>query len=161
MNPEQLVDEECEYVNLIEAAPQEEFDKNCFLTFLKLFLLILLLLMSLKPDVKLPPKSTKKSLPAYPDAPKLELKKPPKRLACASTKPRDTSTMEVPFKMSVGKECEKIKFFEKHKTKRKALHDIRLSKTLSNSSKGVDLHVATMKSARGRNYSFGGSCSEG
>jgi hypothetical protein len=23
------VDEDCEYVNLIEAAPQEEFDKNC------------------------------------------------------------------------------------------------------------------------------------
>uniref|UniRef100_A0A2N9FCZ4 Aspartic peptidase DDI1-type domain-containing protein n=1 Tax=Fagus sylvatica TaxID=28930 RepID=A0A2N9FCZ4_FAGSY len=28
-------------------------------------------------------------------------------------------------------------------------------------SKGVDLHVATMKSARGRNYSFGGSRLEG
>ena len=30
VNPQQLVDEECEYVNFIEAAPQEEFDKNCF-----------------------------------------------------------------------------------------------------------------------------------
>ena len=29
-NPQQLVDEKCEYVNLIEAAPQGEFTKNCF-----------------------------------------------------------------------------------------------------------------------------------
>jgi hypothetical protein len=28
VNQQQLVDEECEYVNLIEAAPQEEFDKK-------------------------------------------------------------------------------------------------------------------------------------
>jgi hypothetical protein len=46
VNPQQLVDEECEYVNFIEAAPQEEFNKNCFLTLLKLFLLILLFLMN-------------------------------------------------------------------------------------------------------------------
>uniref|UniRef100_A0A2N9FD69 Retrotransposon gag domain-containing protein n=1 Tax=Fagus sylvatica TaxID=28930 RepID=A0A2N9FD69_FAGSY len=30
VNPQQLVDEECEYVNFIEATPQEEFNKNCF-----------------------------------------------------------------------------------------------------------------------------------
>ena len=30
VNPQQLVDEKCEYVNLIKAAPQEEFDKNIF-----------------------------------------------------------------------------------------------------------------------------------
>ncbi len=28
-----LVDEDCEYVNLIETAAQEEFDKNCFFFF--------------------------------------------------------------------------------------------------------------------------------
>ena len=31
VNPQQLVDEECEYVNLIEVAPQEEFDNHCYL----------------------------------------------------------------------------------------------------------------------------------
>jgi hypothetical protein len=46
VNSQQLVDEECEYVNFIKAASQEEFDKNCFLTLLKLFLLILLFLLS-------------------------------------------------------------------------------------------------------------------
>ena len=30
VNPQQLVDEECEYVNFIETTPQEEFNKNCF-----------------------------------------------------------------------------------------------------------------------------------
>ena len=30
VNPQQLVDEECEYVNFIEAASQEEFNKKCF-----------------------------------------------------------------------------------------------------------------------------------
>jgi hypothetical protein len=45
--------------------------------------------------------------------------------------------------------------------KRKVLQDTRLSKKLLNSSKGVALHVARMKSARGSNYSFGGSRSEG
>ena len=30
VNPRQLVDEECEYVNFFEAAPQEEFNNNCF-----------------------------------------------------------------------------------------------------------------------------------
>jgi hypothetical protein len=59
--------------------------------------------------------------------------------------------------MSMGEEGEKIKTFESHKTKRKTLQDTRLSRTLLNSSKGVVLHVARMKNARGRNYSFGGS----
>uniref|UniRef100_A0A2N9IV22 Retrotransposon gag domain-containing protein n=1 Tax=Fagus sylvatica TaxID=28930 RepID=A0A2N9IV22_FAGSY len=63
----------------------------------------------------------------------------------------------VPSKMSMGEEGEKIKTFESHKTKRKTLQDTRLSRTLLNRSKGVALHVARMKSARGRNYSFGGS----
>jgi hypothetical protein len=31
VNPQQLVDEECEYVNFIEAAPQEEFNNHCYL----------------------------------------------------------------------------------------------------------------------------------
>ena len=30
VNHQQLVDEDCEYLNLIEAAPQGEFVKNCF-----------------------------------------------------------------------------------------------------------------------------------
>ena len=30
VNQQHLVDEDCEYVNLIKAAPHEEFDKNCF-----------------------------------------------------------------------------------------------------------------------------------
>jgi hypothetical protein len=61
--------------------------------------------------------------------------------------------MEVPSKLSVGCEGEIIKFFERHKTKRKTLHDIILSRKLLNSSKGVNLHVSRIKSARGRNYS--------
>jgi hypothetical protein len=69
--------------------------------------------------------------------------------------------VEVPSKMSVDqvieKEGEKTKFFERHKTKRKALQDTRLLKKLLNSSKGVALHVTRMKSVRERNYSFGGS----
>jgi hypothetical protein len=69
--------------------------------------------------------------------------------------------VEVPSKMSVGKECEKIKTFERHKMKRKTLQDTRLSRKLLNSSKGVALHVARMKSARGRNYCFGESRSKG
>uniref|UniRef100_A0A2N9GX15 Uncharacterized protein n=1 Tax=Fagus sylvatica TaxID=28930 RepID=A0A2N9GX15_FAGSY len=98
-------------------------------------------------------------------APKLRLKKTPKGLALASIEPHATSAMEVPSKESVDQEVEKadekIKFFEKHKTKRKVLQDTRLSKKLLNSSKGVALHVARMKSARGSNYSFGGSLSGG
>ena len=114
---------------------------------------------------KNPPRSKKKSLPLYPDATKLELKQPLRDLTCASTEPRDTSTVEVPSKMSmdqeIKKEGEKTKFFERHKTKRRALHETRLSKKLLNSFKGVALHVARMKSARGSNYSFGGSRSGG
>uniref|UniRef100_A0A2N9FAX8 Aspartic peptidase DDI1-type domain-containing protein n=1 Tax=Fagus sylvatica TaxID=28930 RepID=A0A2N9FAX8_FAGSY len=69
----------------------------------------------------------------------------------------------IPSKMSVEieKEGEKIKTFERHKTKRKVFQDTRLSKKLLNSSKGVALHVARMKSVRGSNYSFGGSRSGG
>uniref|UniRef100_A0A2N9IRU3 Retrotransposon gag domain-containing protein n=1 Tax=Fagus sylvatica TaxID=28930 RepID=A0A2N9IRU3_FAGSY len=102
-----------------------------------------------------PPRSKKKSLLAYPDAPKLKLKQPPRDLPCASIEPHATYTVKVPSKMSVEKEGEKIKTFEGHKTKRKALQDTKLSRKLLNSSKGVDLHVARMKSARGSSYSFG------
>ena len=112
-----------------------------------------------------PPRSKNKSLPTYPDAPKLELEQPPRDLTCASTEPRDTSIVEVSSKMSVDqvieKEGEKTKYFERHKTKRRALHETRLSKKLMNSFKGVALHVARMKSAKGSNYSFGGSRSGG
>uniref|UniRef100_A0A2N9HZX0 Retrotransposon gag domain-containing protein n=1 Tax=Fagus sylvatica TaxID=28930 RepID=A0A2N9HZX0_FAGSY len=98
-------------------------------------------------------------------APKLGLTKTSKVLPLASIEPHATSTVEVPSKISVDqeieKEGEKTKFFERHKTKRKELQDTRLSKKLLNSSKGVALHVARMKSARGRNYSFGGSRSGG
>ena len=86
---------------------------------------------------------------------------PPRDLPCASIESHATFTVEVPSKMSVGKEGEKTKFFERHKTKRKALQDTRLLKKLLNSSKGVALHVARMKSAKGSNYSFGGSRSGG
>ena len=110
---------------------------------------------------KKPPRSKKKSLLAYPDAPKLKLKQPPRDLPCASIEPHATYTVEVPSKMSVEKEGEKIKTFEGHKTKRKALQDTRLLKKLLNSSKWVALHVTRMKSAKGSNYSFGGSRSGG
>ena len=178
------MDEECEYVNLIEAAPQEEFDNHCYLDPFKTFPVHSIASSKLKPNVKLsdfsslldssqmleeeqvvvvekPSRSKKKSLLAYSGAPKLKLKLPPRGLQCASIEPHATYTVEVPSKMSVGKECEKIKTFERHKMKRKALQDTRLSRKLLNSSKGVALHVARMKSARGRNYSFGGSRSEG
>jgi hypothetical protein len=188
VNPQQLVDEECEYVNFIEAAPQEEFNKNCFSNPFETLPVNFVASIELKPDVKLsdlsylldssqmleeekvvvaekPPRSKKKSLLAYPVAPELKLKKTPKGLPCASIEPHATSTVEVPSKMSVDQEVEKAgektKFFERHKTKRKELQDTRLSKKLLNSSKGVALHVARMKSARGRNYLFGGFCSGG
>uniref|UniRef100_A0A2N9EU63 Retrotransposon gag domain-containing protein n=1 Tax=Fagus sylvatica TaxID=28930 RepID=A0A2N9EU63_FAGSY len=116
-------------------------------------------------EAKNPPRSKKKSLLAYSDIPKLRLKKTPKGLPLASIEPHATSAVEVPSKESVDQEVEKAgektKFFEKHKTKRKVLQDTRLSKKLLNSSKGVALHVARMKSARGSNYSFGGSRSGG
>ena len=178
------MNEESEYVNLIEAAPQEEFDNHCYLNPFETLPVNSIASDELKPEVKIsdfsslldsfqvleeeqvvvaekPPRSKKKSLLAYPDAPKLKLKQPPRDLPCASIEPHATYTVEVPSKMSVEKEGEKIKTFEGHKTKRKALQDTKLSRKLLNSSRGVDLHVARMKSARGSNYSFGGSRSRG
>ena len=180
VNPQQLVDEECEYVNFIDEAPQEEFDDNCFPNPFETLPVNSIVSNELKPATKIfdssslldssqvleeeqvviakkPPRSKKQSLLAYLDAPKLKLKQPPRNLPCASIEPHATYTVEVPSKMSVGKEGEKIKTFERHKTKRKALQDTRLSRKLLNSSKGVNLHVTRMKSARGSNYSFGGS----
>uniref|UniRef100_A0A2N9IQP5 Retrotransposon gag domain-containing protein n=1 Tax=Fagus sylvatica TaxID=28930 RepID=A0A2N9IQP5_FAGSY len=116
-------------------------------------------------EAKKPSRSKKKSLHAYPDAPKLKLKQPPRDLPYTSIEPHATSIVEVPLKMSVDQEVEKIgektKIFERHKTKRKTLQDTRLSNKLLNNSKGVELPVARMKSARGKNYSFGGSRSGG
>uniref|UniRef100_A0A2N9I9P2 Uncharacterized protein n=1 Tax=Fagus sylvatica TaxID=28930 RepID=A0A2N9I9P2_FAGSY len=160
LNPQQLVDEECEYVNFIEAAPQEEFDKNCFSDPFETLPIKYVVSIELKPDVKLsdfsslldssqmlkeeqvveakkPPRSKKKFLHAYPDAPKLKLKQPPRDLPCASIEPHATSTMEVPSKMSVDLEIEKE--FPKEWL----------------------CMLLKMKSARGRNYSFGGSRSGG
>uniref|UniRef100_A0A2N9H6J4 Retrotransposon gag domain-containing protein n=1 Tax=Fagus sylvatica TaxID=28930 RepID=A0A2N9H6J4_FAGSY len=182
VNPQQLVDEECEYVNFIEAAPQEEFNKNCFSNPFETLLVDSIVSNELKPVAKLfdsslldslqileeeqvieaknPPRSKKKSLLAYSDAPKLRLKKTPKGLPLASIEPHATSAVEVPSKESVDQEVEKAgektKTFKRNKTKRKALQDTKLSKKLLNSSKGVALHVARMKSVRGSNYSFGG-----
>ena len=188
VNPQQLVDEEREYVNFIEAAPQEDFNKICFSDPFETLLINCVASIELKPDVKLfdfsflldssqmleeeqvvvaekPPRSKKKSLHAYPDAPKLKLKQLPRDLPCVSIEPYATFTVEIPSKMSVDQEIEKAgektKFFERHKTKRKALQDTILSKKLLNSSKKVALHVARIKSARGNNYSFGGSRSGG
>jgi hypothetical protein len=186
VNPQQLVDEECEYVNFNEATPQEEFNKNCFSNSFETLLVDSIVSNELKPAAKLfdysldslqilekeqvieakyPPRSKNKSLLAYSDAPKLRLKKPLRELQCASIKPHATTTVEVHSKESVDQEVEKVgektKFFERHKTKRKVLQDTKLSKKLLNSSKGVVLHVARMKSARGSNYSFGGSRSGG
>jgi hypothetical protein len=184
VNSRQLVDEECEYVNFFVVAPKKKFDNNCFPDSFETFPVNSIVSNELKPAAKIsdssslldslqtleeeqlvvaknPPRSKKKSLPSYPDATKLELKQPLRDLTCASTEPRNTSTVEVPSKMSVDQEIknegEKTKFFEMHKTKRRELHDTRLSKKLLNSFKGVALHVARMKSARGSNYSFGGS----
>jgi hypothetical protein len=84
-------------VNFIEAAPQEEFDKNCFSDPFETLPINFAVSIELKPGVKLsdfsslldssqmleeeqvvvaekPPRSKKKSLLAYPDAPKLKLK---------------------------------------------------------------------------------------
>uniref|UniRef100_A0A2N9IJ08 Retrotransposon gag domain-containing protein n=1 Tax=Fagus sylvatica TaxID=28930 RepID=A0A2N9IJ08_FAGSY len=145
VNPQQLVDEECEYVNFIEATVILEEEQVI--------------------EAKNPPRSKKKSLLAYSDAPKLRLKKTPKGLPLASIEPHATTIVEVYSKESVDQEVEKAgektKFFERHKTKRKVFQDTRLSKKLLNSSKGVALHVARMKSVRGSNYSFGGSRSGG
>jgi hypothetical protein len=51
VNPQQLVDEECEYVNFIEVAPQEEFNKNCFSDPFETFPVNYV--DELKPDVKI------------------------------------------------------------------------------------------------------------
>jgi hypothetical protein len=188
VNSQQLVNEECEYVNLIEAAPQEEFDNHYYPNPFETLLANFIASDELKHDVKKSyfsslldsskmleeeqvvvaeklPRSKKKSLLAYSDAPKLGLKKTPKGLPCQSIEPHATSTMEVPSKISVDQEIEKVgektKFFERHKTKSRALHDTRFSKKLLNSFKGVALHVARLKSARGSNYSFRGSRSGG
>jgi hypothetical protein len=53
VNPQQLVDEECEYVNFIEAAPQKEFSKNCFSDPFETLLVNSVASIELKPDVKL------------------------------------------------------------------------------------------------------------
>jgi hypothetical protein len=178
------VDEDCEYLNLIEAAPQGEFVKNCFSDSFETPLVNSIDSNELEPDAKISdfsslldfsqileeeqvvvakklPRSKKKFVHAYSDATKLELKQPSTCLTCASIEPRDTFTVDVPSKLSVRRECEIIKFFERHKTKRKALHDRRLSRKLLNSSKKVSLHASKMICAKGRNYSFGGSRSGG
>jgi hypothetical protein len=183
------VDEECEYVNFIEATPQEEFNKNCFSNSFETLPVNSIVSNELKSAAKIfdysslldslqilekdqvvvaknPPRNKKKSLLAYPDAPKLRLnEQPPRELQCVSIEPHATTTVEVHSKECVDQEVEKAgektKFFERHKTKRKVFQDTRLSKKLLNSSKGVALHVARMKSARGSNYSFGRSRSGG
>uniref|UniRef100_A0A2N9GV66 Retrotransposon gag domain-containing protein n=1 Tax=Fagus sylvatica TaxID=28930 RepID=A0A2N9GV66_FAGSY len=73
VNPQQLVDEECEY--MLEEEQVVVVEK--------------------------PLRSKKKSLLAYPDAPKLKLKQPPRDLPCASIEPHAISFVEVPSKMSV------------------------------------------------------------
>ena len=45
--------EECEYVNIIKAAPQEEFDKNCFSNPFETLPINSTTSIELKPDVKL------------------------------------------------------------------------------------------------------------
>jgi hypothetical protein len=49
-------------------------------------------------EAKNPPRSKKKSLLAYSDAPKLRLKKTPKGLPLASIEPHATSVVKVPSK---------------------------------------------------------------
>jgi hypothetical protein len=53
VNLQQLVDEECEYVNFIEAAPQEEFNKNCFSDPFETLLVDSVVFNELKPTAKL------------------------------------------------------------------------------------------------------------
>ena len=47
------MDEKCEYVNFIEAAPQEEFDKNCFSNPFETLPINSVISIELKLDVKL------------------------------------------------------------------------------------------------------------
>ena len=120
VNPQQLVDEECEYMNFIEAVPQEEFNKNYFSNPFETLIVDSIVSNELKPVAKLfdsslldslqileeeqvieaknSPRSKKKSLLAYSDAPKLRLKKTPKGLPLASIEPHATSAVEVPSK---------------------------------------------------------------
>uniref|UniRef100_A0A2N9GB33 Retrotransposon gag domain-containing protein n=1 Tax=Fagus sylvatica TaxID=28930 RepID=A0A2N9GB33_FAGSY len=99
VNPQQLVDEKCEYVNFIEAAPQEEFDNHCYPD---PFATLPMLKEEQVVEAKKPPRSKKKSLLAYPDTPKLKLKPPPRDLPCASIEPHATSIVEVPFEDGCG-----------------------------------------------------------
>uniref|UniRef100_A0A2N9FBH9 Retrotransposon gag domain-containing protein n=1 Tax=Fagus sylvatica TaxID=28930 RepID=A0A2N9FBH9_FAGSY len=123
VNPQQLVDEECEYVNFIEATPQEEFNKNCFSNSFETLPVNSIVSNELKSTAKIfdyslldslqileeeqvviakkPPRSKKKSLLAYSDAPKLRLKKTPKGLPLASIEPHATYVVEVPSNESV------------------------------------------------------------
>jgi hypothetical protein len=125
VNPQQLVDEECEYVNFIEATPQEEFNKNCFSNSFETLPVNSIFSNELKLAAKIfyssslldslqileeeqvvvvaknPLRSKKKSLLAYPDAPKLRLKQPQRELQCASIEPHVTTTMKVHSKESV------------------------------------------------------------
>ena len=123
VNPQQLVDEKCEYVNFIEAAPQEKFNKNYFSDPFETLFVDSIVSNELKPATKLfeyslldslqileeeqvieaknPPRSKKKSLLTHSDAPKLRLKKTPKGLPLASIEPHATSAVEVPSKESV------------------------------------------------------------
>jgi hypothetical protein len=58
----------------------------------------------------------------------------------------------------VGREGEIIKFYERHKMKRKTLHERRLLRKILNTSKSVNLDASGMTCAIGKNnYSFGGS----
>ena len=53
VNPQLLVDEECEYVNFIKVAPQEEFNKNCFSNSFETLPVNSVASIELKPYVKL------------------------------------------------------------------------------------------------------------
>jgi hypothetical protein len=129
VNQQHLVDEDCEYVNLIKAAPQEEFDKNCFPDPFETLIVNSIDFNELEHDAKISdfstlldssqileeeqvmvvkklPRSKKKSLHAYSDAPKLELKQPPTSLTHVSIEPHNTIIVDVPSKLSVGHEGE-------------------------------------------------------
>ncbi len=125
VNQQQMVDEDCEYVNLIEVAAHEEFDKNCFSDPFETLLINSNDPNELGHDAKISgfsslldssqileekqvmvakelPRSKKKSLHAYSNAPKLELKKPSTGLTHVTIQPRDTFTVDVPSRLSVG-----------------------------------------------------------
>ena len=53
VNQQQLVDEECEYMNLIEAAPQEEYENDCFPDPFEIPFVNFITSDELKPDVKI------------------------------------------------------------------------------------------------------------